>query len=71
MAEGNQTQNQRKTIGYSIAYASPREFTSIMRPTINKRIAEMKLASLQLISSHQFSEQIMKIHIHIKCKHWI
>jgi len=55
MIEANQAQNQRITIGDSIVCASPREFTSIVRLTMNERIPEMKLAMLQLISCHQFS----------------
>ncbi|XP_020231419.1 uncharacterized protein LOC109811976 [Cajanus cajan] len=47
--------NRRRTIGDAFTYTSPREFSSIVRPTRNDRLAEMKPALLQLISSHQFS----------------
>jgi len=46
-------QNQRRTIGDSITYMSPRDFTNIVRPTMNEKIFEMKHALLQLINSHQ------------------
>jgi len=50
-----ETQNRRRTIGDSITYMSPRGFTSIVRPTMNEKIVEMKHEILQLINSHQFS----------------
>ncbi|XP_020207898.1 uncharacterized protein LOC109792860 [Cajanus cajan] len=51
----NDNQNRRRTIGDALTYTSSREFSSIVRPTMNDRLAEMKPALLQLISSHQFS----------------
>uniref|UniRef100_A0A151UDN3 Retrotransposon gag domain-containing protein n=1 Tax=Cajanus cajan TaxID=3821 RepID=A0A151UDN3_CAJCA len=51
----NDNQNRRRTIGDAFTYTGPGEFSSIVRPTMNDRLAEMKLALLQLISSHQFS----------------
>jgi len=42
----NQNQNQKRTIGDLIAYVSPRDFTRIVRPTMNEKIAEMKPALL-------------------------
>ncbi|BAT83976.1 hypothetical protein VIGAN_04123300, partial [Vigna angularis var. angularis] len=45
----------RRTIGDSITYTSPRNFSSIVRPTMSDKLAEMKPALLQLISSNQFS----------------
>jgi len=47
-----QNQNQRRTIGDSITYMSPRDFTSIVRSTVNEKISKMKPALLQLINSH-------------------
>ncbi|XP_014506411.1 uncharacterized protein LOC106766175 [Vigna radiata var. radiata] len=45
----------RRTIGDSIAYTSSRKISSIVRPTMSDKLAEMKPALLQLISSNQFS----------------
>jgi len=44
MAEENQAQNQnqRRNIGNFITYASLKDFTSIVRPTMNENIVEMK-----------------------------
>ncbi|XP_017441057.1 uncharacterized protein LOC108346488 [Vigna angularis] len=45
----------RRTIGDSITYTSSRNFSSIVRPTMSDKLAKMKPALLQLISSNQFS----------------
>jgi len=46
---------KRRIVGDSITYMSPRDFTSIVRPTMNEKIVEMKPVLLQLINSSQFS----------------
>nr|KYP56851.1 hypothetical protein KK1_003100 [Cajanus cajan] len=51
----NENQNRRRSIGDAFTYTSSREFSSIVRPTMNDRLAEMKPALLQLISSNQLS----------------
>jgi len=52
MAEENQ--NPTETIMDSIMYASPREFSSIVRPSMNDKLGKMKLALLHLISFNNF-----------------
>ena len=64
-----QTPPPRRTLGDYVMNRGPRHFSSIAIPTTTK-VLEIKPAFLTLISTHQFKQWIMRIHMHI-CLHFM